>query len=844
MNMHHSNPPRLPMRILQFFARFEDFRFIAGDFEEMYQSIARRQSIRSAKFWLYLELICSIPGFIKTSIYWSVIMFRSYLIVAFRNIRKYKGYTFINVAGLAIGLACCMLISLWILNAMSFDKFYPEVNQIHRVMVENANSTPNLLGPALQDEIAEVQYATRIEWTHSALLKSEDHMAYEWCLAADSTFFDIFGYRFLVGDSKTALQTPNSIVLAKDVAEKYFPKQDAIGQSLSWNNNRIFTVTGVIENVPQNSILQFDMVVSIDNITLYFKERGMDYMSWDWWSASTYVKVWDGVTTQQLNDKLSNFLIPDGNEVINFYSINIANLYRHLTDIDGYIAVFSAVAIIILIMACINFINLTTARTGTRAKETGIRKVVGAYRSSLIFQYFGESFILTFSSLLIALGILYLALPALNSIHVFNLSLDMLYSSQMIIIMIVTTILTAILAGLYPAMVLSGFKPVAVLKNDFKTGRWGSLLRKSLVVTQFFLSIVLIIGTIIVYSQVDYFKSKDAGYNKEHVVNIILRSGNRENYELLKSELAKDPSILAVTGSTVGMPYWRWTTGAANWEGKLESDVEVAVNKIDFNFIKTFQIEITEGRDFSRDITSDSKSAYLINQKMADLMGLDPIIGTNLSMWGDEGKIIGVIEDFHFRPLQTTIQPLVLLLRPNDVNILYTRIQSGNIPASIDFIKTTWEKINPDYPFEYQFLDQQFNVSYRSIERIGKLIGIFSSLAIFIGCLGLFGLASFTAEQRTKEIGIRKVLGASVAGIVQMISREFVVLVTIANVLAWPLAWYVMNLWLEDFAYRVEITWMVFLLVGGFSLIIALLTVSYQAIRAAHANPVDAIKCE
>lgn len=773
-------------------------------------------------------------------------MLRSYLLVSFRNIKKYKGYTFINVAGLAIGLACCMLISLWIMNALSYDKFYPEVDRIYRVMIEDANSAPNVLAPALQKDITEVQYATRIENTHAALLKSESYMAYESCLAADTTFFNIFGYPFLAGNPETVLQTPNSIVMAKDVAEKYFPGEDALGKQISWNNNRYFTVTGIIDNVPQNSILQFDLVVSIENITMYHKERGNDYMVWGWWSARTYVKVWDGVTAQQFNEKISDYLISnDISDDSKLYAVNIADLYRYFSSIDVYITLFSSVAIIILVLACINFINLTTARTGTRAKETGMRKVIGAYRSSLILQYFGESLILTLFSLIFALGILYFALPILNSLNIFNLSFDKLYSSTIIIIMIGVTFITALIAGFYPAIVLSGFKPIAVLKSDFTSGKKGSLFRRILVVSQFFLSIILIIGTVIIYSQVNFFRDKDAGYNKEHVINIVLRNGSRENYETLKRELTKDPSIMAVSGSTVGMPYWRWSTGAVKWDGLSEDSAPgVSVNKVDFGFIETFQIKIMEGRDFNKEIATDTKAAYLINQKMADLMGVNPVVGTNLNMWGDDGQIIGVVNDFHFAPLQSEIKPLVLLARPDEVNVLTIRIKPGNIPATIEYIKSAWEKVNPEYPFRYRFVDQQFDSRYRTIERFGNLFGIFSSLAIFIACLGLLGLASYTAERRTKEIGIRKVLGASVSGIVQMISREFLILVSIANILAWPVAWLFMNAWLQDFAYRVEIKWTIFLIVGGVSIILALITVSFQAIKAARTNPVDSIKCE
>jgi ABC-type antimicrobial peptide transport system permease subunit len=446
---------------------------------------------------------------------------------------------------------------------------------------------------------------------------------------------------------------------------------------------------------------------------------------------------------------------------------------------------------------------------------------------------------------LLALGLLDIFLPYFNEMLSGHLTIDLLFDGPIIAILIGFTLITGIAAGTYPALYLSAFRPVAVLKGDLGGGSAASRLRKSLVVVQFAASIILIIATTTVYSQVKYLKTKDIGYNKEQIVNIALRGDSGRHYSSLKNDLLQDSRIQAVTACAAGMPYWRWTTGAVHWPGKdPDDDFHLAMNMVDYDFTRTFGIDLIEGRDFSRDFPSDSIASYLINEEMVKAMGLQSAEGAELTIWDNPGRVIGVMRNFHFRPLNSHIQPLAFVLNPEKAGQVSIRIAPGDVSSTLGYIEKVWGRNVPEYPFDYTFLDQKFNASYRSIERIGSLAGSFAFLVIFIASLGLLGLASFTAEQRTREISIRKVLGASATGVVRLLLREFVVLVAIANIAAWPLAWLAMNSWLEEFAYHIELGWSSFILAGGLALAIAIVTVGSQTLRVARTNPVDSLKYE
>jgi predicted permease len=840
-------PPRVALQLLKLVTRSHDYDFALGDMTEIYDSTVRNKNVFSARCWLWLEILRSLPGFATSTIYWGIVMFKSHFKTAWRNILRHKGYSFINIAGLAIGLACCLLIAVWILDELSYDKFHADSDRVLKVLAqEGSDATPNVLGPALERLIPEIQYATRVDWLNQSLVSGAGDTSFEWIVAVDPSFFDVFSFPFARGNASNALADVSSIVITQDVAERFFPHEDAVGKVLTMDNRRDFLVTGVIENVPHNSSLQFDMLVPFENKIQSHKERGEDYASWGWWSTATYVKIHDGVTLEAFNDKIRDFIQKQvEDEDAELQAIAIEDVHLYGSNIRKYLYSFSMIAVIILIMACINFVNLSIARSASRARETGIRKVSGALRGSLIGQFYIEYLVVLFIALLLAIGLLELLLPIFNATVGMNLSADLLFDSFILPMLVGLALVTSIAAGAYPALYLSAFQPVAVLKGSARSGSGGSKLRKALVVVQFTASVFLIIGTFVVYAQLEYIKNRDIGYDKAHIVNISLKGDTNRQYYRLKNDLLHDSRIQAVTASAAGLPYWRWTTDVADWPGKNPAgEPQLAMNMVSYDFTETFGIDMIEGRDFSPDYASDSTSSYVVNEEMVKLMGLQSAIGADLTIWNNPGKIIGVMKDFHFRPLNSHIQPLVFVLKPEKAYSVAIRIRPEDISGTLGYIEATWKRIIPEYPFDYAFLDEQFDGRYRGVERMGDLAGGFSLLAIFIACLGLFGLASFTAEQRTKEIGIRKVLGASGFSVVQLLSREFITLVVIAVVVAWPLAWIAMNRWLEDFAYHVDLGWSTFVLAGFLALFIALLTISGQAIRAARDNPVRALKYE
>ncbi|UCC45489.1 MAG: ABC transporter permease [Candidatus Zixiibacteriota bacterium] len=776
-------------------------------------------------------------------------MFSNYLKIALRGIRKQRGYTFINVAGLAIGLACCMLISLWILDELGHDKHYAEVDRIHAILANGERHCPNALAPFLQDQVPEIEYAGRTMGTSEVLVSAGLRQLYEEYLAVDPSIIDVFELPFISGDSRAPLADPNSIVITQKIASRFFPEQDAVGEILSLDNDHDLLVTGVVADMPHNSTLQFDMLVSIE----FERQRNPDfpgyYEAWNAWGSRTYVRVQKGVTAATLTEKISDLANDqyDDEEGVQLSAINIADLYFRFSDAKKGVTVFAAIAIAILTMACVNFTNLSTARHRMRSRETGIRKVVGARRGQLVMQFLGESFLLTIIGFFIALIIVELVLPSFNALFQMQLSLSLMNDAVVILVIIGVLAVTALAAGAYPALLLSRYHPALTLRKGHESAGKHFTLRRVLVVFQFALTIFLVAGTAIVYTQINHIKGWDVGYNKEQVINIPLRGESRGLYDVLKNEMLTSPEIISATGVGQPLPYWHMFT-AADWEGRQSDDeASVSMNFAKYDYARTYGIKIVEGRDFSTEHTTDLKHACLINETLARLMNLSPIIGADISVWGEDRKVIGVLEDFNFQPLNAAVEPLAIMMIAEDCfvfdepSVMSVRISGRSVGASMQHLQETWERLLPDHPFEYSFLDEEFDAEYRSMEQMRNLAGSFGLLAVFIACLGLFGLASYTAEQRTKEIGIRKVLGATVTNIVGMLSKEFVVLVAVSNIVAWPLAWFVMKRWLEEFAYRAELSVGLFFMVGCFALIVALLSVGYQAIRAARANPVDAI---
>ncbi|MCP4582234.1 MAG: FtsX-like permease family protein [candidate division Zixibacteria bacterium] len=779
-------------------------------------------------------------------------MFRNYLKIALRNIRKQKGYTFINIAGLAIGLTCCMLISLWILDELNYDKHYDELDSIQAILTNESEICPNALASFLQKHVPEIEYAARVTGETEVLVNNGSLRSYEKYLSVDPPITRIFSIPFISGNPKTALDAPYSVVITQDLASKFFPNQDALGKILSFNSTDDFAVTGVVPNPNHNSSLHYDMLVSIEYKWLKSPDDERYYNAWNAWSSRTYVKAIPGISPAILTEKISNIIedrFEEDEEAI-LSSIHISDLYMKFSDAKTIIGIFAAIAVVILALACINFINLSTARYRMRSKETGVRKVIGASRGNLILQFLSESFFLTIVGFLCALGLVEFVLPFFNSLFQLQISLNLFGDGPTILTIIGIIIVTALAAGMYPALALSRFQPVQALKSDIGAANRFFSLRRILVITQFSLTVFLILGTAIIYTQINFIKGWNVGYDREHVINVTLRGESRDRFAALKSELVKNPDVISVAGVGKCLPYWEMLT-SARWDGSNSEDGEkVYMNFTDYDFAQTYGIDIIEGRDFSEEFQSDLKQACVINKSLADLMKQTPTLGADIDIWGEKRKVIGVLEDFNFRPLDRSMKPLAIMMINEDdfaftkPRVLSARISPNNIGTTLESIRQSWKKVLPEYPFEYSFLDQQFNAEYKSMEQIRNLAGSFGILAIFIACLGLIGLASFTAEQRTKEIGIRKVLGASVLNIVRLISKEFIILVAIANLIAWPLAWFAMNRWLEEYAHHMELSIGLFLVVGCLAMIVALLSVSYQAFRAARANPIEVMKYE
>ena len=791
-------------------------------------------------------------------------MFRNYLITAIRSLIRQKGFSLINILGLAIGLACALLILLWVQDELSFDKFHEHAERLYRVEedqyysgeVYHVNVTPYPSAPVWKDEIPEIEEACRYQWPSGMLFTYGENAFYEGgCVAVDSTFFDLFTYDFLHGNKANALTEPYSAVLTEETAEKYFGDENPIGKSLSVNNQFEFTVTAVIKSIPKNSINQFDILVPYD----YLKEIGQYNDQWGSNSIRTYIKLYENVVLDSVDSKLTATVKKHNEETTTdfmaapFTRIHLHQYwgYGHDPGAIVFVYIFSAIAIFVLLIACINFMNLSTARSSTRAREIGLRKVSGAGRRSVIIQFFGESVLLAFISLIFALIIVSSILEVFNKVSGKELDFNSLLTPQFIIAMILVTLLAGLISGIYPALYLSAFRPIKVLKGDLSTGMKSGWFRKVLVVVQFTLSVFLIIGTVIIYRQLNYMKSKDLGYDRENMFYFQMRGEIMDNYQTIKDEFLRDPQVLTVSASNHQPHMIGSNSGGGDWDGKdPEQSVLIGTHIVDYDYIETVKIELKDGRSFSKDfpadLAADSTANFMINEVLEKIMDKENAVGERFSFWGMEGRIIGVMKDFHYHSVRSKIEPLVFLLAPADwFSWIVVRIAPGDLTKTMGDLEKTWNEIMPGYPFDYNFVDESIDQMYRTEERLGNLLKYFTILAIIIACLGLFGLASFTAEQRTKEIGIRKVMGARVRTVMMLLSKEFSILVIISCLIAIPASLFVMGkLFLQNFEYRTDMAWWIFLVASLAALLIAILTVSYQAARAALTNPADALRYE
>ncbi|WP_339814019.1 ABC transporter permease [uncultured Imperialibacter sp.] len=806
-------------------------------------------------------------------------MLKNFFNVTFRSILKHKFYSFINILGLSIGITCFLMITLYVKDELSYDKHLPAIERLYRLdftgtiggntFITSLSSVP--AAQALINDYPEVESAVRMRERGNEMIRPEGQMQIfneEKILLADSNFFEFFQLPLLEGDPATALAAPKKAAISESIAKKYFGDEPAVGKTIEvqgWDN---FEVTAVYKEMPSNQHFHADVLFSITSTSEAFNTQWMGF------NFVTYLKIKPENTASSLEakfpDMIAKYIGPEiqkfmGQSMEEFHEaggqlgyalypvmdihLNSSKLGEFEANSDvTYVYLFSVIAFFILLIACINFMNLSTARSANRAKEVGVRKVLGAQRPVIVRQFLAEALILSFFSFMLAYGLCFLLLPSFNTLAEKQLAISALLTPGFIITILGLIFAVGLLAGSYPAFYLSGFKPVEVLKGKLNLGMKSGAIRSILVVFQFTLSIIMIVGTMVIYDQLNFIRNKKLGYQKDHLIIINDPWLLKDNLNAFKTEALRNSSIISGTLSSF-LPVNGNNNNNLYFKGKNPQNESHIVSdwRVDQDYVPTFGIEIKDGRNFSREFPSDS-SAIVVNEAFVKQFGLENPIGELISTHGDDDgivsyKIIGVMGDFHYASLRESIYPLMMKLASSRGNITF-KVAGDNIDQTIATLKSTWEQFGPGQPFSYNFIDQQFEDVHKSEMRIGSIFMVFASLAVFIACLGLFGLAAFTAEQRNKEIGVRKVLGASVSSIMGLLSWEFVKLIGISFVIAAPTAYFAVGKWLDNFAYRTDLNLVTIFIAGLLSLVVAWLTMSFQTWRAARANPVNSLRSE
>ena len=786
-------------------------------------------------------------------------MLKNYFKIAFRNIVRHKAFAAINIAGLAIGMACSIFILLWVQNELSYDQFHKNAATIYRLPGgEATNSGPMV--PELKAKIPAIKNFVRFLYVQPATTVFEmgaKRFEEKAVFYADSTLLQVFSFPLIKGNAETAMSRPDAVLITEDMAKKYFGKEDAVGKILKKDNKDNLVVTGVLKNIPANAHLQFDFIMPMSAIA-HSDWRLKDniwasYDFYDYIQLNENFKATPAALAElsRQADKIVAEHIKENPPNIKLQALTDIHLRSDYRDLPGqgniqYVNTFFVVALFILAVACINFMNLATARSARRAKEVGLRKVVGAGRMQLIGQFFGESLFISFIALLMAVCMVCLLLPVFNDLAGKQLSIQLL-DGKLIALLLGIALFTGLVSGSYPALLLSGFKPVQVLKGNMKMMGGNLYFRNGLVIVQFVVSIVLLAGTAVVYRQLNYIKNRDIGYNKSNLLYMPMTGELGDKQQVLKAELKTNP--LTANFSTISEPISNLgsSTAGVEWEGKTAEDKKIWFTKawVNDGFFDVLQMTMASGRALSATEFADSGN-YVINEKAAKIMRMTPAtaIGKQITFNGDKGTIVGVVKDFNYKPAQTAIEPMILAYNRWNMGIVLVRTQPGKTAATIQALEKISKQLNPAFPFSYGFIDQDINNLYKGEQQMGSLFNAFAIIAIFISCMGLYGLSAFMAEQRTKEIGVRKVLGASVLNVVYLLSTGFTKLILIAIVIAVPIAWFAINKWLSSFAYRINIGWAIFLITSLAALAIAWITVSYESVKAAVTNPVKSLRKE
>ncbi len=863
------SPPKIAVRLLQWFCRADLLDEIQGDLYEQFQRQVVKHGLRNAKWHYLINVISFIRPFAlkktRNNSTKPTIMFRHNLLLTYRNFKRFKSSFFINLIGLSTGLATAFLIYLWVNDELHFDKFHKKDSQLFQIMTNHVNGnevvtlgdSPGLLEEAMNTAMPEVDYATsssRIE--NDFTLSVNDNRFNAAGHFVSRNYFNTFSYDLVQGDKDLVLTDKNAIVMSEQMAVNLFgTTENILGKIVEWQSPYLgrkptsVKLTGIFKDLPVNSSDQFDFVLSYD----FYKDLRGESIHWGNHNAITYLVLREGTDVDQFNEKIARFArekIKNPNYTLFVQRYSEKYLYGRYANgkVAGgrieYVRLFSIIALFILIMACINFMNLSTAKSARRIKEVGIKKAVGAGRKSLIFQYLGESVMISFLSLMMAFLAIILFLPQFNEITGKHLTLD--FTPSMLLSVLGITLATGLLAGSYPALYLSAFRPALVLKGKVGGAVGEFWARKGLVVFQLTLSVILTVSVLVIFQQVTFIQTKHLGYNKDNIIYFKNEGRAAENLETFLSEVTDIPGVLHASGmwgSVVGMP--AFTTGWFDWEGRNHEEiVRFEHLGIYYDMIEMLDIEMKEGRAFSPEFNTDS-AKIIFNEAGIKIMGLQDPVGKVFNLWGKKMEIVGVVKDFHFKSLHENVKPLFLrLITPEDAEKTMIKIEAGSEKETLERIQEFYKAYNPGYPFEYRFLDEEYQAQYEAEKRVATLSRYFAGFAMLISCLGLFGLSAFTAERRLKEIGIRKILGAGFLGIIYLLSRDFTRMVLTAIVIALPLSYLLTKNWLDNFAYRIALEWWFFVGAGFLALLITWLTVGIQTVKAAKINPSECLKDE
>jgi predicted permease len=791
-------------------------------------------------------------------------MIQNFFKIAVRNIARHKGFTFINILGLAVGLAASLLIILWVQDEFSYEKFNTNAETIYRVEEDQFYSgaryhvtvTPHPSGPVWKEKIPEIKEQTRVHpWLPRILFRQGDKVFFETSItAADSGFLKMFSFPFLMGDPLTSLNSPHSIILTENLAKKYFGSTNPIGKTLTLENKYEFTVSGVMKELPKNTMLSFKAILPYS----FLKEIGAIDNQWGSNSIFTFVQLAPGADIKAVNKKLTDIVLENNPQTTTKFSL-FPLLDIHLHGQFGFketkgpvivVTIFSLIAIFVLLIACINFINLSTAKASGRAKEIGIKKVAGADQISMIVQFMLESLLMVAIAMIFAIILVGLSLGVFNNISGKSFRIEDLLHAKFIFSFIVVGLFAGLVSGIYPALYLSSFKPVTVLKGEATSAKGSGRLRQVLVVVQFTLSILIAVSAIFMYKQLKFLQNKELGFNKENLIGISMPDNMKSKYYSLRKELEKETLIQGVTASMWNPTMMGSNSGGASWDGKdPDKQVLIGTNGIDYDYLKTMKMELKSGRDFSKDFPADmardTTGNFLVNEEVVKLMGIGDPVGKNFRFMGLNGTIVGVLKNFHFKGADQAIEPMAFALAPIDyLRIILIRLTPGNIPESLKAVEKIWKDVIPEYPLDYTFIDQDYDRLFRAQMRITSLLKYFTVLAVIIACLGLYGLSSYSAERRTNEVGIRKVMGADSLTVMYTLAGEFLLPVLLSIIIAIPVGWIIVSNLLKQFAYRIDLSFLVFSAIAIGAILIALLTVSFQAYKATGINPAEALKVE